>query len=107
MKTQKVIKKARKMLKKNVKKKHIRSGVAALSGLGAGALMMFLFDPQRGRGRRAFIRDKATGLKNDVQDTVSAKATHLSNRAKGVVHEARSAVFGSSGETDDLSASTH
>lgn len=65
---------------------------AILGGLGAGALIMYLFDPQGGGRRRALIRDKAVGISNDVSETVGKKARHLSNKAQGLMHEAGSLV---------------
>jgi hypothetical protein len=63
-----------------------------MAGLGIGALLMYLFDPKGGGRRRALIRDKAVGLSNDIGDMVSAKSRDLSNRAKGVIHEAKSMI---------------
>lgn len=65
---------------------------AILTGVGIGAALMYLFDPQGGNRRRALIRDKAVALKNDAEETISGKAEDLSNRVKGLMHEAKSAV---------------
>lgn len=70
-----------------------------LGGLGAGALLMYLFDPNGGRRRRALIRDKAVGISHDVRDTVSAKSRDLSNRAQGLMHEAKSLIPGTDSST--------
>src|SRR5437016_5599905 len=59
-------------------------------GIGLGMGLMYIFDPDRGGTRRALIRDKAVGLSHDVSDMVQGKATHLRNRAYGLMHEARS-----------------
>lgn len=67
-------------------------GIAAiLSGIGIGATLMYLFDPKGGNHRRALIRDKVIALKNDAEEAISGKAQDLSNRAKGLMHEAKSA----------------
>ena len=71
-----------------------------LGALGAGAVLMYLFDPERGRTRRALVRDKAVGMSNDAKDAFEKKAKHLSNRAKGFVHDAKSLVPGGPGERD-------
>jgi hypothetical protein len=63
--------------------------LAVVGGIGAGAALMFLLDPDRGRRRRALIRDKAVGLSHDFQRAVHKKSTHLSNRAQGLLHEAK------------------
>ena len=62
---------------------------AIISGLAIGATLMYIFDPERGNRRRALIRDKAVGLKNDAQEAISGKAEDLSNRAKGMLHETK------------------
>ena len=67
---------------------------AILGAVGAGAALMYLFDPNGGRRRRALIRDKAVGISHDVTDAIGAKSRDLSNRAKGFVHEAKGLVGG-------------
>lgn len=74
--------------------------LAILSGVGLGALMMYLFDPQGGNRRRALIRDKAVGMSNDAKEAISGRAEDLSNRAKGLMHEAKSA-FSSEGDNQN------
>ena len=69
-----------------------------LGGIAVGMGLMYLFDPQGGNRRRALIRDKAVGLTNDATEAISGKAEDLSNRAKGLMHEAKSTVLGDSGE---------
>src|SRR4026207_453832 len=64
--------------------------LALLVGAGTGALLMYLFDPKAGDQRRAQIRDKAVGLSNDAKDAFNKTATDLSNRAQGVLHNAKS-----------------
>jgi hypothetical protein len=58
--------------------------------LGAiiGALVMFLFDPVHGAGRRAQLGSRANGLKNDAAKTAAGRAEDLQNRAKGRAIEA-------------------
>ncbi|HVF46342.1 MAG TPA: YtxH domain-containing protein [Pyrinomonadaceae bacterium] len=65
---------------------------AILGAVGAGAALMYLFDPNGGRRRRALIRDKAVGISNDVTQAVEAKSHDLANRAQGFLHEAKSLV---------------
>ncbi len=66
--------------------------VKLIAGLGIGALLMYLFDPKGGGGRRALIRDKAVGLSNDIRDSVTAKTKDVTNRAKGFMHEAKAMI---------------
>jgi hypothetical protein len=77
-----------------------------LGGIGLGALLMYLFDPERGRGRRARLGDQLTSKVNRLSDTAEAKARHLRNRAQGMIHEARSILPGGesaerSGQNDE------
>lgn len=68
----------------------MNTGLAFLGGLGLGACLMYTFDPEKGRTRRALARDKAKGTLHDVQGTVASKSRHLRNKAKGLAAEARS-----------------
>ena len=68
----------------------IKTMFITLGAMAAGAAMMYLFDPQGGRRRRALVRDKAVGIKNDVKDAVEGTVTDLSNRTQGVLHEVKS-----------------
>jgi hypothetical protein len=74
---------------------------AILGAVGAGAALMYLFDPNGGRRRRALIRDKAVGISNDVRQAVEAKSHDLANRAQGFIHEAKS-LAGSGGTTENV-----
>ncbi|HEX8651593.1 MAG TPA: hypothetical protein VF708_12195 [Pyrinomonadaceae bacterium] len=65
-----------------------------LGGIGLGALLMYLFDPDRGRGRRARLNDQLTSKVNRLGEAAESKARHLRNRAQGVIHEARSILPG-------------
>ena len=65
-----------------------------LLGLGAGAALMYVLDPDRGRRRRALIHDKAVALSHDASDVINKTAKDLSNRAYGIAAEASKAVTG-------------
>jgi hypothetical protein len=68
---------------------------AALGGLGliaASVAATWLFDTQRGRGRRAWLAQKATRYVNETGRFMRATGRHLRNRAQGAYHEGRSAV---------------
>jgi len=70
---------------------------AALGGLGLIALTAaatWLLDPQRGRGRRAWMAQKATRYVNETGEFMRATGRHLRNRAKGAYYEGRTAVEG-------------
>ena len=53
-----------------------------------GAVLMYLFDPDRGAGRRAELVSRATALRNDVAQTTSGRVEDLQNKAKGAAIEA-------------------
>jgi osmotically-inducible protein OsmY len=63
-----------------------------LGGLGVGALLMYVLDPQRGARRRALARDKATKLRHRAGETLAARSRDLRNRSRGVAAKTRSLV---------------
>ena len=85
---------AEKKAKVKIKGRNFTMGkiLGLLSGIGIGVAMMYMFDPERGKRRRALIRDKAIGLKNDISDMAENRAADLKNRATGMLHEAKSAL---------------
>ena len=73
----------------------------ALAGIGAGAAVMYLMDPDKGRRRRALIRDKAVSAGNAFTDTVNARSQDLANRSYGMAMEAKKMVGLSSSDQED------
>jgi hypothetical protein len=69
----------------------MNKALTLLGGLGVGAALMYLFDPERGNRRRALRRDKAVRLNKHTQRAVTGKVEDLKNRTKGMLHEAKSA----------------
>ncbi len=61
-----------------------RPGAALLGGIGIGAALMYLLDPDRGRRRRALIRDKAAHLVHIASNRLGARSRDLRNRAQGL-----------------------
>jgi hypothetical protein len=61
-----------------------------LGGIGLGAGLMYMFDPDKGRRRRATARDAAHHIANAFDDTVGKTSRDLSNRAQGLVAELNS-----------------
>ena len=61
-----------------------------LKGAAIGAGLMYLFDPSRGRSRRARIRDKAVSVWNDTGDAIEGRTHDMANRAHGLLHDAAS-----------------
>ena len=58
-----------------------------LGGVGAGALLMYLLDPDRGRMRRAKLADQINSNANRLFRAAESKGRHLRNRARGMAHE--------------------
>ena len=77
----------------------MRGIFAILAGLGVGAAVMYLFDPEGGNRRRALLRDKAIKLNRQARETIDGSMKDLSNRAKGTMHEMRSG-FSSRGDSE-------
>ncbi len=59
-------------------------------GVGLGAGLMYLLDPQGGGRRRALARDKAVHVLKKGGRTVRKTSRHLGNRARGLAAEAGS-----------------
>jgi hypothetical protein len=57
-------------------------------GTIVGAVLMYLFDPDRGAGRRAELASRAITLRNDIAQTASGRAEDLQNNAKRAAIEA-------------------
>ena len=66
--------------------------LATLGGLGVGAALMYIFDPEGGNRRRALLRDKATKLNRQTREAIEGRAKDLSNRTSGLIHEVKSAI---------------
>lgn len=63
-----------------------------LVGVGLGAALMYLLDPERGRRRRALLRDKLVSASNKTADVASKTARDLRNRTQGLIAETGSAL---------------
>ena len=68
-----------------------------LGGAGLGAGLMYIFDVDRGRRRRALLRDKIVGTANQLSNAAGSKSRYLGDRARGLVADAKSRFAG--GET--------
>jgi hypothetical protein len=74
---------------------------ATTSGLGislgaalAGAVLTYFLDPDRGRRRRALVRDRLVRAARLTGDTVDTTSRDVRNRARGVVAEIKDWVGG-------------
>jgi hypothetical protein len=70
-----------------------------LTLLGLGAGLMFVFDPDRGRRRRALLRDQWVRRSRELVNALEVTARDLRNRATGLAAEV-SSLF-SDGTADD------
>lgn len=57
------------------------------SGVAVGALLAYLFDPDRGARRRGLVRDKAVSAANQTNKFMGKAGRDLQNRAQGLAHE--------------------
>jgi uncharacterized membrane protein len=71
-----------------------------LGGLGLGAALMYLLDPERGRRRRAMMRDGISSRVWDSGEFLEKTGRDLGNRARGLVARARGRVV-AEGPVDD------
>jgi hypothetical protein len=61
----------------------------ALAAFGVGAAIMYILDPESGRRRRAYARDKALEAANDAADAIEGTSRNLRNRAQDTVAEVK------------------
>jgi len=59
-------------------------GLALGAGLGIGTGVMYLFDPDRGKRRRALLRDKLVWMQRKTDECIQVTARDLNNRASGI-----------------------
>ena len=64
------------------------------AGIGIGAALMYILDPDRRRSRRARLSDQLASQVNRLGDAAQSKARDLRNRAQGAIHEASSMLTG-------------
>jgi len=67
----------------------MNKGVAIVGGVGLGAALMYLFDPDRGKRRRALIRDKVEATGNQIGESAVKMGRDIRNRARGVIAETK------------------
>jgi len=76
-------------------------GLSIIGGIGLGAGMAYLFDPDMGNRRRAIMRDKAVRALNKTGDAIEATAQDVQHRVIGTVSELRSRVTQAGEEISD------
>jgi hypothetical protein len=78
-------------------------GMSFLKGLGLGAGPMYYLDPERGRSRRALVRDQLVHIMRELDEVIEAGSLDLSHRARGMMAEFGS-MFDEGAAPDDVLA---
>lgn len=68
----------------------MNKGLTFGAGVGLGTGLMFLLDPDRGRRRRALLRDKSIWAARKTGECWDATTRDLRNRTQGIVSELQS-----------------
>ena len=91
------------VIEESIKEEDIKMNreLALLGGIGLGATLMYMVDPDRGKRRRALMRDKLARASHKVPDAISATARDISNRVQGMAAQATSA-FSSEDVSDEV-----
>ncbi len=77
----------------------MNKGLAFGAGLGMGTVAMYVLDPDRGKRRRALLRDKLAAATKKTGKGIEITARDFRNRAQGIAASIQSRF--SSAETDD------
>jgi hypothetical protein len=59
-------------------------------GLGVGAALMYPFDPERGKRRRALLRDKVIHVAHSAGKRLDVRSRDAANRLHGLAARTRS-----------------
>jgi hypothetical protein len=68
----------------------MNKSVTVFSGVGLGAGLMYLLDPDRGRRRRALVRDKAASSFRKTQEAADVTTRDVRNRTWGTLESIKS-----------------
>ena len=74
--------------------------MAIAGGVAIGAALMYFLDPDRGRRRRAMVKDQVSHIATMVPDIAGTTGRDLANRSRGLVARARGR-FASDDRNDD------
>ena len=77
----------------------MNTGLTLGLGLGIGTGAMYLLDPDRGKRRRALLRDKFVWAQRKTAECIEVTSSDLSNRARGIASDIQSKF--TSGDVDD------
>lgn len=71
----------------------MKKAIAMIGGFGLGTGLMYMFDPDRGKRRRANVRNKVRHAANKADDAIGKTSRDVANRFSGIVAEAESVFF--------------
>ena len=77
-------------------------GTALIGGAGLGAGVMYLLDPDRGKRRRALVRDQAIRSVRQTREAAEATAHDVQHRAQGIVSTMKAWVAPAAPLSDDV-----
>lgn len=80
------------------------SKTSVIGGFGLGAGLMYLLDPDRGRRRRAIVRDRLSSRIGDSEAFLGKTARDSANRARGLLARTRTRVTPGGRVSDDVLA---
>ncbi|MDQ3686437.1 MAG: BON domain-containing protein [Acidobacteriota bacterium] len=79
----------------------LNTGLVLLGGIGLGAALMYILDPDRGSRRRALVKDKIASAANKTPEALGATSRDLTNRGRGLAASVKS-IFTSADASDEL-----
>ncbi len=62
----------------------MNKGLTFGAGLGIGTIVMYVLDPDRGKRRRALLRDKCVSATRKTGEAIEVTTRDLANRAQGI-----------------------
>ena len=79
----------------------MNKGVTLIGGVGLGAALMYMLDPERGKRRRALVQDKVTAAGHKAEDLAGKMTRDVRNRIYGTAAEVKS-LFSHEEVSDDV-----
>ncbi len=70
----------------------LKTTLTITGSIALGALTMYFFDPARGSRRRALCMGQLNNATHTVKDAVESTAHDLTNKARGILADAKSAI---------------
>lgn len=80
----------------------MNKGLTLIGAAGVGAGLMYLFDPDRGKRRRALLRDKATHISKITRETAGKSRRDIRNHVRGAFAELQSLFVDNGPVSDDV-----